>query len=143
MSAHGWVTGTRHTRREFGDKNKPGKKTGALMPEAGTECHAPFSAVKTALLRAPLLCFGCISWEASKHDRQHCIQKCNTVSGNTQRLQRWVRKGPTDTAGRQAGRQAAPVVPQSACSLEPVALSSGSENAPEPRHPTLEKAESL
>lgn len=105
MSAHGWVIGTRHTRREFGDKNKPGKKTGALMSEAGTECHAPFSAVKTALLRAPLLCFGCISWEASKHDRQHCIQKCNTVSGNTQRLQRRVRKGPTDTAGRQAGRQ--------------------------------------
>lgn len=48
-----------------------------------------------------------------------------------------------DRLTQQAGRQAAPAVPQSACSLEPVAPSSGSENAPVPRHPTLEKAESL
>lgn len=33
--------------------------------------------------------FGCISWKASKHNRQHCIQKCNMISGNTQRLQGW------------------------------------------------------
>lgn len=49
--------------------------------------------------------FGYISWKASKHNRQHCIQKCNMISGNTQRLQGWGALGREMTNSDIASRQ--------------------------------------
>lgn len=91
ISVRDSVIGTSHTWNEFWDKNKTGKRMGTLMSKAGTKFFMPlFSVVKTDLADSYIdFHFGCISWKASKHNRQHYIQKCNRISGNTQRLQGW------------------------------------------------------
>lgn len=90
--------------------------------------------------------FGCISWKASKHNRQHCIQKCNMISGNTQRLQGWGTLG----SGNDQLRHSKQAVK---CShgflinlhrvLDSVAVSSCPENVQVHRHPTAREIKFL
>lgn len=90
----------------FRDKNKTGQRMAGSHPKQVLTAM-PFQVLELTPLIATLTStWAASSRKASKRDRQHCIQKCNRISGNTQRLQGWGLgiQGVTnsDTASRQS-----------------------------------------